>query len=150
MLTSRRRVQRQQQHAGPHQGWVLCLKVKTFFFQKHLFVSGKNKQTRQHHIYQVFFCGIINRAPKAPGGKNRVFGRTKNNEETKHTAGRLNRNPGRPGPDPGFPGLGGPGRGLPGRSGQNRLWAHSGLYETSTDGFGYVRPWTRTVRFPVT
>ena len=45
-------------------------------FKKQLFVSGKNKQTRQYHIYQVqvFFCGIINRAPKAPGGKNRVFG----------------------------------------------------------------------------
>ena len=34
-------VQRQQQHAGPPQGWFLVLKEKTFFFKNIFLIEGK-------------------------------------------------------------------------------------------------------------
>ena len=79
---------------------------ENIFFQKHFFVSGENKQDN-NTFNEVFSCGIINRVPSAPGGKNRLFGRTKKIMSKKtHTSGRLNKNPGRPG-------LFGPGRPKP-------------------------------------
>ena len=40
--------------------------------------------------------------------KSRFWTGKKNNEEKEHTSGLLNKNPGRPGPDMGFPGRAGP------------------------------------------
>ena len=64
-------------------------------FSKTSFCFREKTNKRDKNIFnQVFFCGIINWAPKAPGGINRVFGRTKKILRKKK---RLNKNPGRPG-----------------------------------------------------
>ena len=106
MLTSRGTVQRQQQHAGPRQGWFLGLKNKTFVF-KNIFLFQRKTNKRDNNILTqcLFSCGIINLAPKAPGGKNRVFGRTKKIMRKKSTRqGALIKTRA----VPGFPGRAGP------------------------------------------